>query len=238
MECSEFRQMIMGDPSTADGEAHIESCVECQAYLREVQSLDATLQKAMALPVPELTMPELPDIDDSNVTSITPRRRKAPVWLAMAATVALAAFVGIRAFVPHDHGGFDSLADEIIAHMDHEPYSRVVTDVAVSDRRLARVVPASVANLSHDAGLITYAQTCEINGKQTPHLVIQGERGPVTILLLPDETIESAQPLMGESFTGVLLPVGSGSIAIIAEDEGEDLERIQKSLMDSVSWRT
>jgi hypothetical protein len=132
---------------------------------------------------------------------------------------------------------YPSLADEIVAHLDHEPNALRVTDEAVSDRRLAKVVPGNVATMNHDAGLITYAQTCVINGKKIPHLVIQGEHGPVTILLLPDEAIDDAVQLEGESINGVLLPVGGGSVAIIGERD-EQLETIRDNVVNSVTWST
>ena len=67
--------------------------------------------------------------------------------------------------------------------------------------------------------------------------VIQGEQGPVTILLLPDEAIVDAVPIEGESINGVILPVGGGSIAIIGE-AGERLEEIQERVTKSVTWTT
>lgn len=237
MDCTEFRQMILGDPSTAEGEAHLESCTDCQAYLGNVHTLDAAIRDAMSVDVPDLKMPELPDVDAANVVSLAERRRaRAPVWLATAAAVVMAAVFGVYTYTSSTD--YSSLADEIVAHMDHEPYSLRVTDVAVSEERLARVVPASMANLSPSAGLITYAQSCEINGNSVPHLVIQGERGPVTIILLPDEKIDAATPLEGDSVNGVLIPVGDGSIAIIGEESAESLERIEKSFRDAVSWQT
>ena len=91
--------------------------------------------------------------------------------------------------------------------------------------------------MKHDAGLITYAQTCVINGKKVPHLVIQGKNGPVTVLLMPDEMVDGAVEIEGESINGVILPVGNGSIAIVGED-GERLDKIQESVMHSVTWST
>jgi hypothetical protein len=91
--------------------------------------------------------------------------------------------------------------------------------------------------MDHSAGLITYAQSCEIGGREVPHLVIQGERGPVTILLMPEEMVDSPQSLMGDNVNGVILPVGDGSIAIIGESD-ERLERIEAQVLKSVSWST
>ena len=180
-------------------------------------------------------MPELPGIDTDNVVALPTRRRFPGVArYAIAATVVLAAFLSFRIFSTPD---YPSLADEVLAHLDHEPNALRVTDEPVSDGRLARVVPASVASMNHDAGLITYARTCPINGKEVPHLVIQGEHGPVTILLMPDEKIDAAVELEGESVNGVILPVGGGSIAIIGEED-ENLGPIQENLLNSVAWST
>lgn len=235
MNCEEYRQAISAEPTFDGGASHVSECEACQAYRRELLAMEKTVAKALAIDVPELDMPQLPDIETDKVTVLTSRRRVAPAWFAMAATVAVAAVLGFRML--GTDVVYDSLAEEVIAHLDHEPEALVVTDRAVSDRRLARVVPASVANLDRSAGLITYARSCEINGKTVPHLVIQGERGPVTVLLMPDEMIDEAVDLSGDHIKGVLLPVGSGSVAIIGERE-ERLDTIKQNIVNSVMWDT
>ena len=99
------------------------------------------------------------------------------------------------------------------------------------------VCPASLATFDRGETLVTYAQPCVINGKDVPHLVIQGERGPVTILLMPHEEVAEETPLDGDSIKGVILPVGKGSIAIIGERD-ELLAPIQKNVVNSVTWTT
>jgi len=212
----------------------LSECSSCQAYRQEMMALDDKILRALSLNVPELSMPDLPEIESSNVVSLGSRRRFAPpTWLAMAATVVVAALIGIR-FVGVDNG---SLADEVLAHLDGEPRALVVTDVEVSDERFRSVVPARIASMDRSAGLITYAQSCEINGRDVPHLVIQGERGPVTILLMPEEKIPNALPLDGDTVHGVILPVGDGSIAIIGVRE-ERLDLIEERVLKSVTWST
>jgi len=235
MNCEEYRDAIATDPSFDGGAGHLSECSSCQAYRSEMLALEQMISRALALDVPELNVPELPKIDTGNVTTLSPRRLSAPAFLALAATVVLAAFVGFRMI----GGGveYPTLADELLAHIDHERTSLVVTDVAVSDARLESVVTADIARLDHSAGLITYAQSCVIGGHSVPHLVIQGEHGPVTILLMPDEMVSGPQTVTGESVNGVILPVGDGSIAIIGERE-ESLDRIEKRVLDSVTWST
>ncbi len=205
-------------------------------YDKDTREFDLKIAKALQIDVPELVMPDLPDIESDNVATLPVRKRSMkPLWFALAATVVLATSITLRTsevFQTHD-----SLADELLAHLDHEPYAMRVTDVAVPDDRLARVVPASLAVFDRDQTLITYAQPCVINGHKVPHLVIQGERGPVTILLMPEEMVGEATPIDGENVKGVILPVGNGSIAIIG-DRDERLEPIQKNVVNSVTWTT
>jgi len=236
MKCEDYKEAIATDPSWEGGEAHLSGCAACQGYRDDMQALDRRIQQALSLRVPELDVPELPELDTENVVTLQARRRiSTPAWFAVAATVVIAAFVGVR-MVGNDVT-YPSLADEIVAHLDHEPRALKVTDKPVSDRALTRVVPASIAEMNHEAGLITYARTCVINGKKIPHLVIQGEFGPVTILLMPDEKIDGPVQINGQSINGVILSVGSGSVAIIGEDK-ENLGNIQQRVVDSVSWST
>ena len=201
---------------------------------QQYQALDLKIAKALQIDVPELKMPELPDVDSSGVTPLPARKRSlAPVWFAIAATVVLAASISVRmsgVFESHD-----SLADAVLAHIDHEPGALRVTNVAVSDDRLARAVPASLAVYERGESLITYAQPCVINGNTVPHLVVQGEYGPVTILLMPDEKLAEVTSIDGENVKGVILPVGNGSIAIVGGRD-EPLETIRKNVLNSVTW--
>ena len=202
---------------------------------KKMQALDLRIARALQIDVPPLVMPELPDVDDNVATLPVRRRSKAPIWFAVAATVVLGLSIALRmssVFVE-----YDSLADEVLAHLDHEPRSLVVTDVPVPERRLQRIVPASMAVFDRDETLITYANPCIINGKRVPHLVVQGQHGPITILLMPEEKVNKETPLDGDTVHGVILPVGGGSIAIIGPRE-ESLEPIQENVRASLTWTT
>ena len=239
MNCDAYKEAIAADPTgTFDGASHADGCSSCAEFRHEMQALDGKIAKALAIDIPNLHMPELPPIaemEDENVVSLPVRgRAKAPTWIAIAAAFALAAIIGVQMI-----GGpavqYESLEAEILAHIDHEPGALRITDEAVSDNRFSDVVNASVGTMDRDVGLISYAQSCVINGRTVPHLVIQGEHGPITLILMPDEMIDVARTFMGERVNGVLIPHGGGSIAIIGENE-QDLTEIEQSVVDSVEW--
>ena len=235
MTCDKAMEAMAAEPSSADVTDHIADCAACRAFHQEMLELDAKIAQALAIPVPPLEMPPLEALETGNVAVLPTRRMTVPAWVAVAATIAIVAVFGFR--MQASLISQSALANEIVAHLEHEPYAFSNTDKAVSDDRLARVVPASVATLDHSAGLIPYAQSCIVNGETVPHLVIQGEHGPVTILLMPNQKVSKAQNIKGNSITGVILPFGNGSIAIVGEDD-EDLERIERKMKDSLTFST
>jgi hypothetical protein len=153
----------------------------------------------------------------------------------MAAGLVLVAYFGLT--LTSTNAPQPTLAEQVIAHIDHEQSSRVVTNVAVPERTLQNVVSKDVAVMDPGIGLITYAHSCVINGHTIPHLVIQGEKGPVTLLLLPDEPIDGPIELHGENINGIILPVGNGSIAIIGARD-ERIDEVGTRVVDAVKWST
>lgn len=237
MNCDEYRQALGADPHFDEGGAQHRECVACAAYRADLLAFDAKIRRALTLDVPPLVVPKLDDIDTGNVTTLADRRRfTAPAWFAIAATVLLAVFFGVRFTGP---AGIteEQLANEVLAHVTHEPMALRVTDQAVADEHLHEVVPAHLAAMDHSAGLITFAETCPINGHDIPHLVVQGKSGPVTILLLPNEKVSGVIELNDEYKHGVILPVGDGSVAIVGTKE-EKLEQIREQVLRSVLWST
>ena len=236
MNCEEYRQALSADPAWNGGAEHVAACPDCEAFTRKLQALNLDVARALQIDVPPLAMPDLPDVDTAKVTTLPARKRsRAPIWFAVAATVVLATSISLR--MSGIFETYDSLGEEVLAHLDHEPAALRVTDTPVSDERLSRAVPTNVAVFDRERSLITYASPCVINGHKVPHLVLQGQQGPITILLMPEEAVADVIPLKGENVHGVIVPVGAGSIAIIA-NHGEPLDPVRQDIIESVTWTT
>lgn len=244
MKCEDYREAITADPSESfdGGSAHAAGCASCSEYKTDIQREDERIARALAIDVPEFHLPELPAVDTSDASNVVrlPGRGSGrfgtPAWIGLAAVLAVVAVLGVRLLSPDTT--YPSLAEQVVAHMDHEEASRRVTSVAVSDQRLGNVIDAKVSQMDKSLGLISYARSCVINGYTVPHLVVQGKSGPITLILLPDETIDAAIPLAGEHVHGVILPVGSGSVAIIGQREEQltEIGAIGQRVVDSVKW--
>lgn len=237
MQCEDFRLQIDSAPDEAfDGkDEHLGSCQACTDYLEKASAFEALLGQALRVDVPELAMPDL-DAATDNVVSLHPKREstnKLPTYLALAASITLAVFVGFK-FLNTGDADTRDLADQILVHMAHEEYSRVVTATPVSHQTLQEVTGPAAAEVDEDLGLISYAMSCEINGNLIPHLVVQGKNGPVTILILPNEDVRKAFELQSADFHGTILPVGKrGSVAIIGR-KGEAIDDIREKIGENL----
>ena len=55
---------------------------------KQQQALDLKIARALQIDVPELQMPDLPDVESDKVTTLPVRKRSTkPFWFAVAATV-------------------------------------------------------------------------------------------------------------------------------------------------------
>jgi hypothetical protein len=127
----------------------------------------------------------------------------------------LALFVG---------GGFwllrplPALAGQVAEHVRHEPGSwEHVTPVPSSE--VAALL--SAAGVRFDTSRpVVYATRCPFNGRYVPHLVVQTEEGPLTVMLLADERVSRRREFVEGDLRGVLLPAGNGAVAVLARAGG------------------
>jgi hypothetical protein len=246
MQCEKYRKAIAAEPSAPGEEvlAHVAGCPDCAAFHDEMLALDASVERALAIDVPELELPALPPaaapgggtVVDLRRQARGPaaRRRRPMMLVGLAAGIAAVAMVSLLR--PSDT---PSLAEAVVAHMDHEQASRQVTTVPVAEQALDAVVAPRVSGLPDGIGIVSYASSCVIRGNTVPHLVVQGEAGPITLILLPDEKTERAIELAGEHVHGLILPVGDGSIAIIGgrEDQMDEVEATGRRVAETMRWR-
>jgi hypothetical protein len=77
--------------------------------------------------------------------------------------------------------------------------------------------------LRGDPGLVSYAITCPFRGANVPHLVVQTDLGPATVLVLRHVPVDQPREFQEQGYAGTIAPFGRGSIAVIgASLQGAD----------------
>jgi hypothetical protein len=229
MDHTQYRSATMADPHDPDPDlrAHRESCAECRAFTDQLLRFEARLERALLI-----------DIPTKSVVLPFARRAQGPRrWMAMAASLLLALVVaaGVWLTLPQR-----SLAAAVVAHMAGEPDAWQLTDVPVPDADLNEVLKDSRLRLKPAAGVVSYASSCSFRGHKVPHLVVQTQSGPVTVMVLVHEAVRNPKQFDEQGYRGTIVPVpGHGSIAVLMRGTSSgsgDVERIAARVSDSIVW--
>jgi hypothetical protein len=154
-------------------------------------------------------------------------------WVRFGAAAALVIATALWLGVPEP----SELPAAVMAHVRHEPASLVRTEQSVPAPRIDEVLRQAGAELARPVGLVTYVKLCPFRGRMVAHFVVQGEQGPVTVLLLPEENVVRTTPVREDGFVGTLVPLEiGGSIAIVGEPR-ESLDAIRDRLVSAVRWQ-
>ena len=220
MNCDEARLLIGANPHAElpELEAHVRECPGCARFREEMRSLDGHIRDALQQP---------PDLARARA------RRAPPPWRqwALAASVALAtlAVVGVWLLRPTD-----TLAHEVVVHVQGEPESWFAAQ-QVSAPEIAKALHGAGVDLELTSGKVMYAQSCWFRGHYVPHLVLQTAYGPATVLILRHEQVPGRRSFREGGLSGVIVPDGQGSIAVLTR--GGEADSIAGQMQQDVHWQ-
>ena len=105
---------------------------------------------------------------------------------------------------------------------------------------LQSVLRDSHLRLAAGAGVVSYASSCGFRGHRVPHLVIQTESGPVTVMVLVHEHAAKPVQFDEQGYRGVIVPVaGHGSLAVLTRGPATEfgtIEQIEHRVLDAIVW--
>jgi hypothetical protein len=242
---AQFRRALLVDPHDPDPElrAHRESCHDCAAFAERLLRFESRLERALRVNLPAGAAWVAPDesavrADANGSDRVVPRGAAyGRGWLAMAASVLLAVVVAGVLWVAAPGA---SVAADVVTHMAGEPDAWRRTDVPVPDAELQEVLRNTHLRLAAGSAMVSYASSCEFRGHHVPHLVIQTESGPVTVMVLVHERVSKPVQFDEQGYRGVIVPVaGHGSIAVLTHGPNTDIkavERVAAQVLASIVW--
>jgi len=155
----------------------------------------------------------------ATITQIRASKEREPVakhtrprLFALAASIAGALTIGGVLWLSRPP---ESLAAEIVTHVEGEPNSWQKTEPLAADK-LDAVLRKSGVNLGSEMAPVVYASSCWFRGHFVPHMVVTTKDGPVTVMILQHETVNAAQQFKEDGFSGLLVPTRTGSVAVLS----------------------
>jgi len=199
-DCRHARLHIGAAPQDLPAEvtSHLATCTDCSRFRDETLALDGRVRSALEVPL-------------ARFRELAPPARPVVRRFALAASVVLALLVS---------GGFwllnpqPALAGEVAEHVLHEAGSWDMREPLSAEAVSAVLRQAGV---EFDTSMpVVYAMSCPFRGGRVPHLVVQTAAGPLTVMLLPHETVAVRTEFSGHGYRGVLLPAGNGAVAVLS----------------------
>ena len=224
MKCEQFRKKLLEDPGNEDADfhAHRQTCQPCDKAFKEAMLFEKQLAAAFSDEEHNTSHEKVPDAILNNVRHYRKTRRR---LFSIAASLVLLIMAGAASFHLYQ---IRSLNDFVFAHIEHEIEQLQNTQI-VSRSRLERFVSQfEVPDLSV-LPAITYVEKCWMRTGYGLHLIVQGQKGPVTLLFMPNESVEQSQPIQSADFIGKLYSLGQGSFALVGIP-GEPLEMLAEKL--------
>jgi hypothetical protein len=229
MDCEQFRRAILAEPSNDDAELrlHLASCHECTRYAEQLHRFEDRLDRALRVDLDPRLMEQrvvtpLRAARSRGARPWDPPHRR---WLAAAASVLLGTAIAVSLWLAAPGR---SLAADVVQHMAGEPNAWARTEIPVPEARLDKVLIDSHVRLKAKAGLVSYANSCLFRGHTVPHLVVQTDSGPVTVMVLTHEALRSAMRFNEQGYRGVIVPVrGHGSLAVLERGPDTDIKMVE-----------
>lgn len=226
MKCHEFQTAIGAEPSSTNPDvlAHAEMCSACSAYLQQMQEMDRLIYKALVVPVNDATL-------SGAAARSAPKRTSITRW-QLAASFLASVMVTASIWVASTR---ETFAEEIVSHVHHESFAMVRTDERVDDQVLAGILAKSGLSLRPNAAEVSYASTCPFRGHQVPHLVVQTDQGPVTVMVLTEEKpTKTMKRFEEDGYEGVIAPAPRGVLAVLGKDV--PVEQATERVRQALQW--
>lgn len=228
MNCEQFQNQLMQDPSCEDDEflAHREQCAPCAREWKQAQAFEDILRSAISVKADKLL--------EAKYSRCRTSRWWQQTWVR-AASVALLIGAGVTGFnLAQQLFSAENLPQLVVHHIQKEPEMLNAGSV-LDEMQLMTVLSPQGFDLAEIPGIITAAAPCWIRKGRGMHLVLRGKSGPITVLLMPGEYAQQ-QAVVSASLSGTLIPTDWGSMAVVSH-AGEDVQPLVHSLQQVVRWK-
>lgn len=228
MNCVEFRRQLAIDPqaTAADFVQHRAECPRCAEAHARALAFEGGLARALNVAVPK----QLADAILLAQTTAERRRRtslrRVSIFAAAAVLVLAVGVVGMRVEAK-------PLSVQAVEHLYSEQEVLALTQ-PVGDAEVRQTFAKRGVALKQVPEGISFVAPCPVGRHRSVHLVMPTAGGPVTVIYVVDQSVESARNFERDGLQGRLLPVGGGTLILLAK-ETADFDRIAAQWREAIA---
>jgi hypothetical protein len=248
----EFRKRAYCNPfdETADFVEASESTPERSRFMEDLRRLDKRVGDIVNTTlVPADLAEKLKQLVASDVMAATnastgnnPRvvKKVTPRYMALAASLVVAVGLTLSLLPSSGPSAQDiEFHDHMLSHIYLEE-PRFGESTTISWQQVNEVIESNGGHLKEDdrtrALRIKFVKQCGLSiDEQAVHIVLEGSKGAVSVLLVKGSAVSSTFPLKDQRFAGRFIPLGTGTLVIVGEKD-EPLDGFQKLITENFEW--
>jgi len=225
MNCKEFEKLLQEDPANSDEAfiTHRKECITCQAKFEDAIRFEEALLSAFKVE------PKVDGLSEKLISRLSQQKHKTRVrriqFGNIAAGFAIFVIVGFMSTQLYQKW---SLTDFILSHVDHE-YQELDNIAQVNTDHLNQLLNDFDSHYLGAVSKVTYVRKCWMRTGNGLHLIFQGQTGPVTLLLMPNEPIDNTLLVKSSEFQGKVYASEKGSFALVGLP-GEPIEILAEKI--------
>ncbi|TNG01489.1 MAG: DUF3379 family protein [Gammaproteobacteria bacterium] len=229
MDEKEYIKHAIADPDCKDEKfLHAKNSSDANRRILEQQrQADTDIRNAMQVDVPEGLEGRI------LLNQSLKEKKQKSQWLKNIYTIA-ASLLMVAVILIQVLPGTQSIETVVLAHI-HDELDHLQDQRNVSSDALNRLIGTFGGHFEISPGQVNYAGLCNIRNGQGMHIVLESEQGPVTVLIMPEESIDKRLTVSDKRFNGVILPVENGSLAVVAED-AKAVTMVESRIQNIISW--
>lgn len=233
----DFQEAIAGNPTRQTLVEELKAFdARLKTHLESVSAPDG-LQQAL-LDLPEATPePEAgsPDHAGAGAAANDSHWRRNVQYAA-----GLIVAIGVLVLVVHTRG--NPMEDMIFKHIYSE-LSFLEDDSPMGLSQVNQVMFDTLGSSFAESGdmetvSFNFSKDCWVdfdNGIRGVHMVMQGNIGPVTVMVIPNSPVAQETAINDDHFYGIITPGSGGNIVVVGEKE-EPLQQYSSLLASNLSW--
>lgn len=213
-----------------------------EALVADLKALDSRLKAGLeTINAPDHLKQALLEIPENEHPGTVGEAANDPWWRRnVQYAAALVVAVGVLAIVMQTRG--IPLEDMIFRHLYSE-LSFLEEDSPMGLAQVNQVMGSSIGSRFTESGdmqkvSINFTKDCWVDydkGIRGVHLVMKGDVGPVTVMVIPNSPIPEERAIHDDHFYGLITPTSGGNIVVIGEKD-EPIANYSTVLASNISW--
>ena len=235
MDDISFRHTAIATPNDKD-EAFLQRQAESEqdkALVNEAKQFDRELQSLLKVDLPE-DLAEKILLEQS--FAIEKKKTLSHRWhIAIAASIAFIIGISLPLLT-----NLNSLPPDIgsvaMQHVQEEYYFTAKIDEQASRASVNAKLASYGGKVDGDLGNVFFVNYCSFEGTPALHMIMQGEKGRITVFVVPDDAGFIETPVFNnQHLKGLTEKMGRTNVVIVGEKD-EPLEKTQLKLQKNIQW--